>query len=326
MANYKVVDADRLDADLASVADSIRAKAGTTDQMAFPDGFKSAVEGIQTGGSVELPDAEDATFGTGSGSDITEYKVQRSTMDGLADEARRIGETENELSTDEMLDIFGTATKEIVLPNAENATFGSTSGYEYAIENYSPTSHISSSTKGTFGAAFTANADLQVIGFVFAKYGTSDYPNIQLWDITDSQMLVNITAQKGEIFLDTPVQLKTGKNYAVVERGSWIVPYYQAVSELLINGKITFIGAVNHNSGSANPSNTVPSVTTTQTWYCGINLIMQAAISEDTINEYKVQLNTMTSIADEVKRIIGSSGQLTTAQIITALKGIASTA
>lgn len=55
MANYKVVDAERLDADLASVADSIRAKAGTADQMAFPDGFKSAVEGIQTGGTV-IPD------------------------------------------------------------------------------------------------------------------------------------------------------------------------------------------------------------------------------------------------------------------------------
>lgn len=66
MANYKVVDADRLDADLASVADSIRAKAGTTDQMAFPDGFKSVVAGIQTGGAVELPDAEDASFGAES--------------------------------------------------------------------------------------------------------------------------------------------------------------------------------------------------------------------------------------------------------------------
>lgn len=55
MANYKMVDADRLDADLASVADSIRAKAGTTGQIAFPDGFKSAVEGIQTGGTV-IPD------------------------------------------------------------------------------------------------------------------------------------------------------------------------------------------------------------------------------------------------------------------------------
>lgn len=62
MANYKVVDADRLNADLASVADSIRAKAGTDDQMAFPDGFKSAVEGIQAGGAVELPKAEEGKF------------------------------------------------------------------------------------------------------------------------------------------------------------------------------------------------------------------------------------------------------------------------
>lgn len=50
MANYKVVDADQLDADLASVADSIRAKAGTTGQMAFPADFKSVVDGIQSGG------------------------------------------------------------------------------------------------------------------------------------------------------------------------------------------------------------------------------------------------------------------------------------
>lgn len=50
MANYKAVDVDQLDADLAIVADSIRAKAGTTGKLAFPDGFKSAVDGIQTGG------------------------------------------------------------------------------------------------------------------------------------------------------------------------------------------------------------------------------------------------------------------------------------
>ena len=51
MANYKVVDADQLDADLTSVADAIRAKTGTSGQMAFPSGFKTAVESIQTGGS-----------------------------------------------------------------------------------------------------------------------------------------------------------------------------------------------------------------------------------------------------------------------------------
>lgn len=50
MALDKVVDSAALDAGMKSVADAIRAKAGTTDLLAWPDGFKAAVEGIQTGG------------------------------------------------------------------------------------------------------------------------------------------------------------------------------------------------------------------------------------------------------------------------------------
>lgn len=46
MANWKKVDADQLDADLTSVADAIRERSGTADPLNFPDGFKSAVEGI----------------------------------------------------------------------------------------------------------------------------------------------------------------------------------------------------------------------------------------------------------------------------------------
>lgn len=38
------------DTDLKAVADAIRTKAGSTAALAFPDGFVSAVNGIQTGG------------------------------------------------------------------------------------------------------------------------------------------------------------------------------------------------------------------------------------------------------------------------------------
>ena len=50
MAFDKVVDSAALDAGMKSVADAIRAKTGTTDLLTWPDGFKAAVEGIQTGG------------------------------------------------------------------------------------------------------------------------------------------------------------------------------------------------------------------------------------------------------------------------------------
>lgn len=48
MANYKVVDADKLDADLQTVADAIKSKAGTEETMEFPSGFASAVENMPT--------------------------------------------------------------------------------------------------------------------------------------------------------------------------------------------------------------------------------------------------------------------------------------
>ena len=54
MANYKFVDADQLDEDLASVADRIRSKGGTTSPLAFPDGFNTAIDAISTGVTVQV--------------------------------------------------------------------------------------------------------------------------------------------------------------------------------------------------------------------------------------------------------------------------------
>ena len=53
MALDKVIDSAVLDASLTSVADAIRAKGGTSEQLAFPDGFVSAVDEIKAGGIPE---------------------------------------------------------------------------------------------------------------------------------------------------------------------------------------------------------------------------------------------------------------------------------
>lgn len=47
---YKKVN----DASLASVANAIRAKGGTSDALVFPEGFVSAISAIQTGGGGAL--------------------------------------------------------------------------------------------------------------------------------------------------------------------------------------------------------------------------------------------------------------------------------
>lgn len=50
MALDKLVDSAQLDSDLTSVANAIRTKGGTSALLAFPSGFVSAVEAIETGG------------------------------------------------------------------------------------------------------------------------------------------------------------------------------------------------------------------------------------------------------------------------------------
>ena len=51
MAYDKMVDSAWLDSGLSEIAGAIRAKGGTTDQLAFPAGFRLAVEALPTGGT-----------------------------------------------------------------------------------------------------------------------------------------------------------------------------------------------------------------------------------------------------------------------------------
>ena len=50
MAYDKVVDSSVLDSGLKSIADAIRAKGGTSENLVFPTGMAAAVSAIQTGG------------------------------------------------------------------------------------------------------------------------------------------------------------------------------------------------------------------------------------------------------------------------------------
>ena len=68
MATYKVVDAEQLNADMSSVADSIRTKGGTTDALAWPDGYKTAIDSIPAGGGAPSLQSKSVTY-TANGTD-----------------------------------------------------------------------------------------------------------------------------------------------------------------------------------------------------------------------------------------------------------------
>lgn len=82
MALDKAVDSAALDADLTTVADAIRAKGGTTAELAFPDEYVSAIEAISSGvevktasGSVTTSSSGKATINIGFKPDLLVLKV-----------------------------------------------------------------------------------------------------------------------------------------------------------------------------------------------------------------------------------------------------------
>ncbi len=79
MAVDKLVDSAQLNADLSSVADAIRTKGGTSAQLAFPSGFVSAVEAIETGrGGSGATVISSGSF-VGAGTNGRQYNIQLGT-------------------------------------------------------------------------------------------------------------------------------------------------------------------------------------------------------------------------------------------------------
>ena len=69
MAVDKLVDSAQLDANLTSVANAIRSKAGISGALSFPSGMVSAINGISTGGGTPNLQSKSVTY-TSNGTDI----------------------------------------------------------------------------------------------------------------------------------------------------------------------------------------------------------------------------------------------------------------
>lgn len=81
MALDKLVDSSQLDSNLTSIANAIRTKGGTSEQMAFPAGFVSAVQAIPTGGITPTGTKQISIIANGTTTeDVTNYASAQITV------------------------------------------------------------------------------------------------------------------------------------------------------------------------------------------------------------------------------------------------------
>jgi len=134
MAVDKLVDSTQLNADLTSVANAIRAKGGTSAQMAFPNGFVSAVGAIPTGGGYTLNDFAESNFGTGkitfNGTHLKPFMFFKSEISEFeSDTVTSLYDTNSESNSGQGVFQNCTRITRLSMPNLDNSGSG---GYQFA--------------------------------------------------------------------------------------------------------------------------------------------------------------------------------------------------
>lgn len=212
------------------------------------------------------------------------------------------------------------------LPNAEDAYFGSST------ESY-PSMAVEPSIWGTsslakyccYGFRFSPNVVFGLYGFRHCSAAAMDVKTVLL-DETNGTTVAELTfpvsgnKEWESFYLAEPVNLIPGKTYLLYAHktdasggafngctyGRNPMPEYRSE-----------IGYMATFSGSAPPPSTASTM-----YGCASDMLIGEAINESTSNEYKVKTETMTAIAEEVRRISDTAGKMSTAQIISELSEV----
>lgn len=137
MSIDKAVDSTQLDADLTSVANAIRTKGGTSAQLAFPNGFVSAIGDIPTGGTlITKTITENGTYSAedDDADGYSEVTVNVSSGGGTDYLAETCNNTITRYESDEVTQVYGsvfrgnTSLQKVFL---KNCTTISNAGYAF---------------------------------------------------------------------------------------------------------------------------------------------------------------------------------------------------
>lgn len=254
---------------------------------------------------------------------MAEYRIQGETLTSFADQTRRLAGVQGGLSPAQMLGLLGGIDSTRTLTAAENSNFGTVEQQtERGILTYGS---YADGGSGTFGYKFTPNEDISVCG-IWARATTNNsyaYYCSYIWD-EDGKPLATVSlplsTSGASVMFNSPINLIAGKTYVVAAalngKTSW-----RYTNGTVTNSKITFITSVKSSERTTETTRTNFTQDYSTALIPDTDIIIapsQAPLPE----QYMVQLETMTEIADEIIRITGGTGKVTPAQIISALKSM----
>lgn len=275
----------------------------------IPNGSATATE-IYFSGSDPVPEE------TEEPETVTQYLIRSDTLTAIADAIRIKKETTAVFTPEQMAVEIADIVSGDDLPNAEDYTFGTLEVVQStAITATAPKIESNSGVKYTWGWSFEILENIALLGFrSYSNYYTKSH-KLSMWN-ENGELLATakLTTQKGawvSVFLDNPVLLKPGK-YTIGDYGN--------------STQLTNLAALGLDSRIKNAiplNNTADGMPTDiGTQYPVSDFIFHNAETESSVTEYKIQNETLTDIADEVRRISGATGVLTTAQIEEELSAI----
>lgn len=249
---------------------------------------------------------------------MAQYIIQEESLTAIADAVRQVSGTTGGLTPSQMIEILNGIESGGALTAAEASTFGEVDAeYEYGILERVAGNKWNSTYTG--GYEFIPTEDISVVGIYVWAYETSTYDvEAGIYD-ADGNLLASCSmahsTEGTQALFNSPVNLIAGKNYTVAACVRKL--QYGFVSGMTINPKITYVCGRNISGLEL----TYPTNTNTSVIY-GIADIIIGEPETPAPNQYKVQLETMNDIANEVIRITGATAKMTTAQMITALQSI----
>lgn len=301
--------------ELTAVADAIRGKTGKADSLTLEQ-MVTEIESISGGVTGELPPiAEEEYFG---GTSIEEkYLIQGETLENIAVAIQNKKETTAFFTPEQMAVEIETIVTGDNLPLAEDASFGTAEDeVEYGITSSKFGNQVGSTHK--LGWEFMPKEDFAVLGFRWAgnAFVSNGYAaTLELWDAEKQTQIATLRVTDGEhnvwkeYRFEDPINLLAGKAYAVTMQSGG----FANMSNIVFNPKLTYIRAINANNG-------YPASTTSG--YFPVDIIIGKAITGSVVDEYKIHLDTLTELADEVKRITGATGTISPAQMLNLLKDV----